>query len=173
MNQENPETENKIPSIQSAYELLGVDNGFDLNKRYVEEDQKIAKSGQWDYDNPGLITNKIKNILEQMDPSGLAEEEQEWREEILWFWYHHAISCAIWKKQDKVAAQEYAAKALEHQLISQPDAEKRNQITTLFSLLLNDKIEEAKEWAKNINDEVEEETAKDIIKEWPTLKFKE
>ena len=167
----NIEKENKS-SLQDAYELLGVDNAFDLHRRYCEEDQKLMKSNQWDYDNQELVINKLKNVLEQVDVSKLSEEELEWHQEILWFWYHHAVSCAIWKKQDKMASQEYAAKALEHQLISQPDPEKRNQITTLLSLLVNDKYEEAKQWAAQISIDYEKETAKDIIEEWPTVKFK-
>lgn len=160
--------ENKAPNLRSAYELLGVDNIFDLQKRYTEEDQKLMKSNSWDYDNSDLVTNKVKHILEQVDASGLTEEEQEWRNEILWFWYHHAISCAIWLKQDKAAAQGYATKALELQGDDHP-----NQITRLLYLLVNDRYEEAKEWATNVKDEIEKETAKDIIEEWPSVKFQE
>ena len=167
------EKENKIYSLQNAYKLLEVDNVFDLHKRYLEEDQKLMKSGQWDYDNPDLLVNKVKNILEQVDVSKLSEEELEWQQEILWFWYHHAISCAVFKKQDKTAAQKYATKALEHQLISQPDPEKRNQITNLLYLLVNNRYEEAKEWAVQIKIDYEKDTAQSIIEEWPLLKFKE
>ena len=91
----------------------------------------------------------------------------------MWFWYHHAVSCAIYKYQDKTAAKEYVEKASEHLLISQPDPEKRNQITNLFYLLLDDKYEEAREWAANINKDYEKKTAQGIIEEWPSLKFKE
>ena len=69
----------------------------------------------------------MKDILESLDPVGLTTDEKEWRQEILWYWYHHAISCAIAGYQDKAAAQMYAAKALEFQSEGHP-----NQITRLL-----------------------------------------
>src|SRR3989344_5826429 len=145
-------TENleNISRLQDAYDLLGVDNALDLSKRYTEEDRKLMKSGQWDYDNADLITNKI-----------------------LWFWYHHAISCAVNRYQDKKSAQEYSVKALEYLELSQPDPEDRNQITYLLFLLVNDKFDEAKSWTDKIIKDYERKTAHEIIEEWPSIKFKE
>ena len=168
-------TENleNISRLQDAYDLLGVDNALDLSKRYTEEDRKLMKSGQWDYDNADLITNKMKGILEQIDPMELTDEEQEWLNEILWFWYHHAISCAVHRYQDKKSAQEYSVKALEYLELSQPDPEDRNQITYLLFLLVNDKFDEAKSWTDKIIKDYERKTAHEIIEEWPSIKFKE
>ncbi len=153
MNSEtNFETHQKS-QLAEVYRMLGASTPLEMSNLYTEEDQKLMKSGQWDYDNPELITNKIKVSLESIDKSSLNEEESDWRNEILWFWYHHAISCAI-EKNDKIAAQKYAEKALEIQSDDHP-----NKITKLLYLLVHDKLEEAEAWALNIDEELEKSTA--------------
>ena len=147
--------------MRAAYELLGAHTPLELSNLYSEEDQKLMKSRSWDYDNPDLVTNKVKGIIEIVDVNKLTEQEKDWRNEILWFWYHHAISCAIWRYKDKEKAKLYASKALEIQDRSHP-----NQITRLLDLLVNDKIQEAEKWASEINDEVEKETALSLIQEY-------
>jgi hypothetical protein len=147
--------------LEKAYDLLGAKTPLELSQLYTVEDQKLFKSHEWDYENPNLITNQVKMALEAVDVSHLNEAEQEWSEEILWFWYHHAISCAIWKK-DLKAAKEFAKKALEHQSESHP-----NKITYLLYLLVNDEIEEAELWLKTIPvDSIEVDTAQYLIDEY-------
>jgi len=151
----------KFNSIKEAYELLGTQNPVELSQLYDVEDQKLMKSGNWDYDNQDLITNKIKNILEKVDINTLTKEEREWTQEILWFWYHHAISCALWKKKDKEKAREYAKKALEFQDENHP-----NKLTKLLYLLVNNRFEEATIWSRTITTNPEKETAGDLLKEY-------
>ena len=119
------------------------------------------KSGEWDYKNQELVVNKVKDVLEGLDPAFLSEEEKEWRGEILWFWYHHAISCAIWHYHDKPAAIEFSNKALSYQSPEHP-----NKITKLLSLFVEGKMSEAEEWAKGIQNEVEKETAAYVIEDY-------
>lgn len=150
--------------LQEAYDLLGAHTPLELEHLYDEADQSLMKSGEWDYDNPELVTNKIKDILEQIDPSLLTEKEAEWRQEILWFWYHHAISCAIWEKNDREAAKLYAEKALE---VKPVDA--KNQITQLLYFLVHDKVKEAEEWIENIPDRFRKFSDKEPSEENPEL----
>src|SRR5271166_6422555 len=103
--------QNESP-LSEAYALVGARDIVELSEIYDREDQRLFKSGQWDYDNPDLLTNRIKAILAGVNPTKLTETEREWRQEMLWFWYHHAISCAIWKKKDKEKAKLYAGEAI-------------------------------------------------------------
>ena len=153
-------------SLREAYRLLGAKTPRALSNRYSEEDQILMRARTWDYNNPALITNQIKGIVESVAPDTLHPTEEEWAEEILWFWYHHAISCAIGRYRDRNAAKVYAQKALEHQSIEHP-----NKITKLFDLLLNEKVTEAKTWAARIDDADEIKTAAELIQEFEQGKW--
>lgn len=150
-----------ISPMREAYELLGAHTPLELSNLYSEEDQKLMKSQSWDYNDSNLVTNKIKNVLETVDISKLTNEEKDWRNEILWFWYHHAISCAVWKYKDKEKAKEYSSKALELQNKNHP-----NKVTKLLDLLVDDKTEEAEKWVNQISDQVEKETAASLIQQY-------
>lgn len=152
--------------IKEAYSLLNAQSPKELNKLYTAEDQRLMKLDEWDYKNPDLIINKVKGILENTDENALTEEEKEWRQEILWFWYHHAISSAISKYKDREMAKIFATKAVE----IQPENHS-NKITKLLFLLLGDKLVEAEELASSIpeailddgNPNPEPQTARDLI----------
>ena len=133
--------------VNEAFTLLGVENFFALSRAYTREDQKLMKNQGWDANNPDLITNKVKTILEQIDPNDLDEADREWHSEILWFWYHHAVSYAIWRARDRALAQTYADKALALQTECQPPEQGQpNWLTRLLWLLVHDKVVEAKKW---------------------------
>jgi hypothetical protein len=153
--------DNQVFSLQDAYKLLGAETPLELNEKYVEEDQKLFKAGEWDYENPELLTNQVKEMLEKVDATSLNEDEREWRQEILWFWNHHAISIAVWKHRDRAAALQFAEKALALQPESHP-----NQITRLLYYLVRGDIAIAKAHAATITDEVEGPTANDLITEY-------
>mgnify|MGYP001612450306 CR=1 FL=1 len=163
MRAESPENASNA-TLYEAYELMGVTTMYDLSRAYTKEDQKLMKEGTWDYKNPDLLTNKIKILLEKVDPTTLSEEEKEWRGEILWFWYHHAISCALWRYKDKERAQECAEKALGYQ-----DEDHPNKITRLFYFLLHDDLKAAEDLAEGI--ENDKETAQWLIDDYVTGKW--
>jgi len=144
--------------MREAYLLLNAHTPLELSNRYTEEDQKLMATAKWDYNNPDLITNKVKELLENIDPINLTGAENEWRNEILWFWYHHAISCAIYRYKDKLTARSCAKKALLWQ-----DSNHPNKITRLFDFLLNDDLVGAEDWAGLINKEPERSTARKLI----------
>jgi len=143
-----------------ACKLLDAKTPLELSRRYTKEDQKLIKSGVWDYENSELIINQIKDLLLIVDSSSLNEEEACWRNEILWFWYHHAISCAIHKK-DKTAAQFFAETALLIQDNNHP-----NMITKLLYLLVHDDVEEAEKWITSIREEPEKTTACELLEDY-------
>ena len=162
-----PEAEKKqSPEISSsplrgAYTLLSAQTPLELSNLYTAEDQKLMAAGTWDYNNPDLVVNKVKTTLEAVDQSILSEDEKEWRQEILWFWYHHAISCAIWRYKDRNAAQQYAEQALEHQPEGHP-----NQITKLLYFLTKNDVQEAEKWIKTIGEEPEKTTAAQLLENY-------
>ena len=160
----NKETAEKLDEVSR---LLGVTGDMlKLSQAYSVEDQKLMHSRKWDDTNPDLITNKVKGILESVDPMDLTDDDCMWRSEILWFWYHHAISCALWKKRDKRLAQSYAQRALELQPPDNP-----NSITKLLCFLLNDQLEEAKAWMKKGTIEAERDTARYLIQRYERGEF--
>lgn len=149
--------------VNEAFVILGVQTFLDLSRAYSREDQVLMKSREWDAYNPFLITNQVKAILEQIDPTDLGESDRMWRDEILWFWYHHAVSC----ERNRIQAQAYAAKALELQGNDHP-----NRITKLLWFLTHDRVYEAKEWVAKIpTDSVECQTGLDTIREYEERKF--
>lgn len=139
--------------------LFGVDNSTDLLKRFTQRDQDLMYSSKWDYKDHQEVINKAKLFLEKIDPKHLSNEDGSVRQKILWLWYHHAISSAIWLYHDKKSARTFAEKAVEYQPANHP-----NRITRLFYFLTHNNIEEAETWARAITAEPEKSTAREIIK---------
>lgn len=152
--------------IKEAYKILGANNPKELQFLYGAEDQKLMKSSEWDYNNPELNINIVKNIIEDVDLNKLTEGEKEWRMEILWFWYHHATSCAIWRYKNKERALFFVRRALEYKTVDNP-----NKITQLLFFLINDQVKEAEELILTIDDSVEKESAKSVIEEYKEAGF--
>lgn len=152
-------------SIRKAFVLFGVESFLNLQRAYTEEDQRLMKAGLWDDRDPSLLTNQTKMILEQVDPDGLTEEDREWWHEIMWFWYHHAVSSAIWRQKDRALAQRYATKALEFQSQDHP-----NRITRLLWYLVHDQLAEAKIWVRDTKG-IERQTGDELVVEYERGEF--
>ena len=150
--------------MREAYGLLGATTPLELSNLYSKQENPSFISQEWDYDNPDQIQNKVKCILENVDESELTEDEREWREEILWFWYHHAISCANWKK-DKEKMKEFSQKALEYQ------GNNPNILTRTMFLLAHDNIEEAEEWVQSKEGDDDHKTALEFIENYKKFGF--
>ena len=153
-------------SLKEAYDLLGACTPVELSQKYAAEDQKLMTASAWDYKNPDLVINQVRAMLEPIKLTSLSERERTWVQEILWFWYHHAISCAIWRYHDKAAAQMYSEKALAYQDQNHP-----NRITRLLYLLVHDAEKEATEWAQAMEREPEKSTAQELLRDWRTVTF--
>jgi len=154
----------KDNAFGELYSLFNVKNPDDLYDLYFEEDQKLMNSYSWDYENNDLIVNRIKNIIETTEENKLTKKEKDTKELILWFWYHHATSCALFQKKDKEKAKLYSTKALEHVNNDNP-----NKITKLLYFLANDDLTEASKWADDIENSTEKQTALNLIKEYKSL----
>lgn len=149
--------------MKEAYALLGARTPLELYHLYSEEDQKILREKGFlgfDYNDPDLITNKVKDILEVANPEELTADEQEWRKGTLWFWYHHAISAAI-TRGNKEKAQEFSEKALEFE-------DRDNKITRLLYYLVHDRRKDAEEHVQMMAEENDSdaESAKELLEEF-------
>ena len=146
--------------IDELFALTGAASFLGVHRRYMVDDQMLMQSGGWDYDNPKLLINRIRSLLEQIVPDNLSAREKIWYYETLWIWHHHAISCAFGKR-DRAAAKRHAARALELQRGDHP-----NKITRLLWLLAHEQIEEANMWVAAIEDPVEKETGQYLVCEY-------
>jgi len=151
-----PNTFDKEASVlREVYVQFGANDPSELQTVYMDADQVLMNEVRWDYDNPELLPNKIRMAIEAVGISAISgEKERKWIGQILWMWYHHAISCALWRYGDKKAAQEYSARALELQPVGHP-----NSITRLLYLLIRDDLDGAEQWAETITTEPEKTTA--------------
>lgn len=149
----------KTSPLAEAYELLDASNPLDLNLKYVEVEQVHFKDGTWDYDDETLLFNKVKNCIEVVGLENLRGEEEEWAREILWFWYHHAISYAFSK--DRKQAQLFAERALQLQDENHP-----NQITRLLYYLVHNDVEGAESWWSVMNENEDKQVARELIDEY-------
>jgi hypothetical protein len=151
--------------IKRAFDLFGILDFYSLAFAYTVEDQKLMKTDAWDDENPILITNRVRHILEGIDPMALDEKDRVWWREIMWFWYHHAISCAIWKRKDRALAQRYADKARE----IQGDLGHPNRITEVLRLLVHDKVGDARKMVDQLITEAN--SAKELLEEYERGEF--
>jgi hypothetical protein len=127
----------------------------ELIEVYTKADQELMRSSHWDYNDASQATNIIKSAIEKVGLDAIPDrKEKEWLQDILWFWYHHATSCALDRYGDKSKAQEFSKKAFELHLPTNP-----NKITKLLYLLTHDELDEAKKWAETIDSEPEKSTA--------------
>lgn len=147
--------------LKDVYIRFSVNDPGELQDIYKKADQELMRAGQWDYANPGLVTNQIKEMIEKIGVNNINDEkEKKWiKMYILWMWYHHAITCALWKYGDKEAAIEYSKMAINLQHDDHP-----NKITRLLYFLVRDDLASAEKWQKTITEEPEKSTAEYSIK---------
>lgn len=148
--------EDKKNTLNDIYVQFSCADMYELIQKYNSADQELMYSGSWDYKNKELLLNQIKVAIERVDFERITDSyEKEWYPHFLWLWYHHAITCALWKYGDKKSAQEFSEKALSFQSKNHP-----NKITRLLHLLTVDDIDGALKWAETITTEPEKSTAR-------------
>jgi hypothetical protein len=148
--------------LKDLYVQFSCNDPGELDVAYLKEDQRLMYATEWDYYNSSLVPNIIKNGIEKVGLNNIPDEkERRWIQEILWLWYHHAFSCAIYRYKDKKSALKYSRLALKFQPENHP-----NKITRLMYLLIRDKLREAKEWQKTITLEPEKSTAVSCIEDY-------
>lgn len=156
-------------SLKEAYALLEASSSSELARKFITEDQRLLKTQSWDYKNPELVLNKVKEIVDRAIGNGFAAGDKDSEDDlktILWFWYHHATGYAIWDYKEKEKALEFSAKALKYQTSDNP-----NQITRLLYLLIRDKEAEATSWLETISDEPDKTSAHGIMEEYRAGNF--
>lgn len=119
------------------------------------------KQGGWDYQDPKLKINAVKGKVEEAINAGMrfeSKEEQNDLQDILWFWYHHATSQAIWHYKDQAKAREFSQKALRYQIDENP-----NRITRLLYLLVQGEEQEAESWLQSITKDPDKSAAEQIM----------
>lgn len=152
------EKETRCPKVfERACSLVDASKTSELFEKYLVFDQKIVTSKVSDYNDTSLITTKVKDVLEQTDARTLKPDEKWERNSVLWLWYHHGISYAMWGYKDKKMARRYSTLAIKYL----PEGH-GNRITKLLFLLIRDRYEEALEWSKTIKGD-EHNTAKDLL----------
>lgn len=162
------ENENGSEALNKAYSLLNVASTADLANRFVELDQRTMKNKTWDYQNPELLLNKVKKLVEASLSRNLfvSEYERDDLRDLLWLWYHHATGQAIWKYKDKETAIKFSAKACEYQIAENP-----NKISKLLYLLVRSKRKAAEDWLTKIIDEPDKAAAQEIMQEYLSNPF--
>ncbi|MFA6585531.1 MAG: hypothetical protein WCS97_03785 [Candidatus Paceibacterota bacterium] len=155
-------------SLKVAYALLHASSPSELAQKFIQEDQVLLKTSAWDYKNPELVINKVKDIVERALHAGSTMDEQSEDDlrTILWFWYHHAIGFAIWGSKDRAKAKEFSKKALEYQTGDNP-----NMITRLLYLLVHNKEKEAGRWLKTILTDPDKTVSQGIWQEYKAGNF--
>lgn len=144
--------------LNNLFALTGTTNLRELSDKYDAADQQLMVANLWDYTDPTLLPNQIRRLLEQLDTTALNHDDKYWRNEMLWFWYHHAVSCALFKHDDIVAARFFSSEALKRQPDSHP-----NKITQLLYLLAHNQINAALTWLNAIEDEEERRSGEEIF----------
>lgn len=153
--------------LREIYRRFSVKNPGELQDAYMKEDQRLMHTAEWDYKNPTLLINGIKSALEAIGLANISDEKERfWMQNILMMWYHHAISCALWRYGDREAAFAYSARALELQSGNHP-----NRITRLLYLLVRDDLHEAEKWSESITTEPEKTTARHLLNLYHEGKF--
>lgn len=131
-----------------AFEILFVRNFEELHSAYITSYKQLTRTARWDATKSFLSVNRIKKILEEIDPDHLNESERMWRAEILWFWYYKTICCPGWDTNLELI-KHYAGKALEFQKEGHQDGmAQANRITKLLYILVHDRVDQAEEWMK-------------------------
>ena len=150
----------------------GVETTYQLDQFVTELDQALMKKQAWDYANPGFPNNVIVVDLERVDQRHFSPIAKFWVNQIIWFWYHHAISCARGMYRSPTRALAFAEIALTYQDRLQPGHP--NRITRLLYLLLSKKSHEARKWIDSGPpdwDIAERETAEYLMKEYMDGRF--
>ncbi len=160
-------TERKQNDFEALYKSFNVKDTEELYDLFFTEDQKALDNGSWDYNDSQSIVNKIKSAIELHGLNNINTKDLILIKNILWLWYHHATSVALFNTKDKKSAQDFVSKALDYKSNENP-----NQITELLNLLANEKIEEAKDYLNLIKDENEKQTASNLVNDYEKLFIK-
>ncbi|MEK7642013.1 MAG: hypothetical protein AAB365_03415 [Patescibacteria group bacterium] len=150
--------------IDKICRRFGVETVRGLDRYITSVDQQLMKAGLWDYKNSDYENNKLVRELRDLALDDLTADEKYWVRQIIWFWYHHAVSCALFKYSNRTFAQIFAVEALKYYELL-PDHP--NKITPLLYYLVFNRFEEAEHWVQSFPlDHDEAQTAVDILMDY-------
>lgn len=147
---------------------FGVEDVYELAELYRQRDQENILNQIYDITNDSLVHNAIKNALLSIGLSDLPDDEQKMVKDILWLWFHHAATIALWQQHDLLLARTYCDTALLYLYPEHP-----NRITPMLGMLLHGDIDGAKKWAREEVGEIEREYADYLLAEYEKGTFNE
>ena len=148
-------------TLGQVCKYFNVEDVYELSKLNLKHDQKAIKEANFDESDPHLLNNKIKEKLQKVNLNILDKHERKVVQNILWLWYHHATTVAIWGKNNLPRARELCRTALKYQYATHP-----NKITPMIYMLLDGKIDDARKWNEAEVKEVEKEYALHLLDEY-------
>lgn len=156
-------------AMADLYVKLGASTPLELSNKFTELDQKQMESGGYDYADKESAVNELKARLEELDPASLTEEENEWRDEMLWLWHHHAAGFALFSGH-REDAQRLIETALSYQAADHP-----NKFSGLILLMAHDDVEAAEEYISTaiLPDSVEYQGALGVLESFKQLRKQE
>lgn len=155
---EKQNTPENFSEIKKILDLPENATNRDIYFAFSKKDQEAMKKwAEVDYTSPDLEINKAKKLLEVYEDNHPEELDRD-IQDLLWLWYHHA-SQKVFQKGEKEQAVEYIKKALQY-------LDHNNMISQLLLHLYNKEYEVAEEYIQTIDDEVENQTAKELLEEF-------
>jgi len=148
----------QLAQICANFDVADV---YELSELHLKHDQESIHTETVDIDNPSLIQNKIKDALLSVKLSELPPDEQQVVRNTLWLWYHHAATVAVWQKHNLSLAREYCDTSLKYLYPEHP-----NKITPMLCMLLHNKPDAARQWAKEKVGSVERAYADYLLTEY-------
>ena len=147
---------------------FGVSDVYELAQLHLKHDQESVQQEVYDLEDLSFTQNKIKEALLKIDIAMLETREQRVVKSILWLWYHHATTIAVWQKNDIQLAIHYCDLALSYLYPEHP-----NKITPMLYMLLHNRLRHAQRWAEDQVGDNERAYAEHLIAEYKKGTFKE
>jgi hypothetical protein len=134
---------------------------YELNTLNLSSDQDLVRRNAFSLTDKTLINNQIKDDLLTINFQSLPEHEMNVVKNILWLWFQHATTIAIWKERNLDLARELCTKAISYLYPSHP-----NKITYMIDMLLRDDVVGARRWLVSEVNDVEKEYGEYLLKEY-------
>jgi hypothetical protein len=140
---------------------FGCSDVYELNALNLSYDQELVRRNAFSLIDKTFTNNQIKEDLLGVDVSYLPEFERRVVQNMLWLWFQHATTVAIWKESNLDLARELCARAVSYLYPTHP-----NKITYMIDMLLRHDVEGAKKWLGSEVSEVEREYGEYLLKEY-------
>lgn len=157
----------KRTTLSKVCKEFQVQDVYELSHIFLEYDQQAIKNETFNGYDSSTTLNKIKNCLLLLDLEAMDSEERKTVQNMLWLWFHHATTVAIWKEKNIPRARELCQIALQYLFPEHP-----NKITPMIWMLLSKDIEGAKKWNETEVGPHEKKYAEHLLDEYKKGVFK-